>query len=56
MGVVFPMSSMLAPDSDDRVGTSAGLLLGCQHSRRDLGTFIVPFFLMPASRRRGRSY
>jgi spermidine synthase len=48
MGVVFPMSSMLATDSDDRVGTSAGMLLGANTLGAIVGTFIVPFFLMPA--------
>jgi spermidine synthase len=48
MGIVFPMSSMLVADSDDRVGTSAGLLLGSNTLGAICGTFIVPFFLMPA--------
>ena len=48
MGVVFPMSSMLATDSDDRVGTSAGMLLGANTLGAIVGTFVVPFFLMPA--------
>ncbi len=48
MGVVFPMTSMLATDSDDRVGTSAGMLLGANTLGAIIGTFIVPFFLMPA--------
>jgi spermidine synthase len=48
MGVVFPMTSMLATDSDERVGTSAGLLLGANTLGAIVGTFVVPFFLMPA--------
>ena len=48
MGVVFPMTSMLATDSDDRVGTSAGMLLGANTLGAIIGTFVVPFFLMPA--------
>lgn len=48
MGVVFPMSSMLATDSDDRIGTSAGMLLGANTLGAIVGTFVVPFFLMPA--------
>jgi spermidine synthase len=48
MGVVFPMTSMLATDSDDRVGTSAGMLLGANTFGAIVGTFVVPFFLMPA--------
>ena len=48
MGVVFPMTSMLATDSDDRVGTSAGMLLGANTLGAIVGTFVVPFFLMPA--------
>lgn len=48
MGVVFPMSSMLATDSDERVGTSAGMLLGANTLGAIVGTFVVPFFLMPA--------
>ena len=47
MGIVFPMSSMLVADSDERVGTSAGLLLGWNTFGAICGTFIVPFFLMP---------
>jgi spermidine synthase len=47
MGVVFPMSSMLVADSDERVGTSAGLLLGTNTLGAIIGTFVVPFFLMP---------
>ena len=47
MGIVFPMSSMLVADSDDRVGTSAGLLLGANTLGAICGTFIVPFYLMP---------
>ena len=47
MGVVFPMSSMLVADSDDRVGTSAGMLLGANTLGAICGTFIVPFYLMP---------
>ena len=48
MGVVFPMSSMLATDADDQIGTSAGMLLGANTLGAIVGTFIVPFFLMPA--------
>jgi spermidine synthase len=48
MGVVFPMTSMLATDSDDKVGTSAGMLLGANTLGAIVGTFVVPFFLMPA--------
>ncbi len=47
MGVVFPMSSMLVAESDERVGTSAGLLLGANTVGALCGTFVVPFFLMP---------
>ena len=47
MGIVFPMSSMLVADSDQRVGTSAGLLLGSNTLGSICGTFVVPFFLMP---------
>ncbi len=48
MGIVFPMSSMLVADSDDRIGTSAGMLLGANTFGAICGTFVVPFFLMPA--------
>jgi spermidine synthase len=48
MGVVFPMSSMLATDSDETVGTSTGMLLGANTMGAIVGTFVVPFFLMPA--------
>lgn len=47
MGVVFPMSSMLVADSDERVGTSTGLLLGANTVGALCGTFVVPFVLMP---------
>jgi spermidine synthase len=47
MGIVFPMSSMLVADSDERVGTSAGLLLGTNTLGAICGSFVVPFFLMP---------
>lgn len=47
MGVVFPMSSMLVADSDERVGTSAGMLLGANTFGAICGTFVVPFVLMP---------
>lgn len=47
MGIVFPMSSMLVADSDDRVGTSAGMLLGANTVGALFGTFVVPFVLMP---------
>jgi spermidine synthase len=47
MGVVFPMSSMLVADSDERVGTSAGMLLGANTLGAICGTFVVPFVLMP---------
>jgi len=46
-GIVFPMSSMLVADSDERVGTSAGLLLGTNTLGAIFGTFVVSFFLMP---------
>lgn len=47
MGIVFPMSSMLVGDSDERVGTSAGLLLAVNTVGSICGTFVLPFFLMP---------
>lgn len=47
MGVVFPMSSMLVADSDEHVGSSAGMLLGANTFGAICGTFVVPFFLMP---------
>ncbi len=47
MGIVFPMSSMLVADSDERVGGSAGLLLGSNTIGAICGTFVVPFLLMP---------
>jgi spermidine synthase len=47
MGIVFPMSSMLVAESDDRVGTSTGLLLGSNTLGALCGTFVVPFVLMP---------
>jgi spermidine synthase len=47
MGIVFPMSSMLVADSDEKVGASAGLLLGSNTFGAICGTFIVPFVLLP---------
>jgi spermidine synthase len=47
MGIVFPMSSMLVADSDERIGTSAGMLLGANTLGAICGTFVVPFVLMP---------
>jgi spermidine synthase len=47
MGIVFPMSSMLVAESDERVGTSTGLLLGANTAGALCGTFVVPFVLMP---------
>ena len=46
MRIVFPMSSILVADADERVGPSAGLLLGSNTLRAICGTFLVPFFLM----------
>ena len=47
LGVTFPMSSTLVADDDKRVGTSAGLLLGVNTTGAIIGSFIVPFVLIP---------
>jgi hypothetical protein len=47
MRIVFPMSSILVADADERVGPSSGLLLGSNTLGAIRGTFPVPFFLMP---------
>jgi spermidine synthase len=47
LGVTFPMSSTLVADDDRRVGTSAGLLLGVNTVGAIIGSFLVPFGLIP---------
>jgi spermidine synthase len=47
LGVTFPMSSALVAENDSRVGTSAGLLLGVNTAGAIVGSFVVPFVLIP---------
>ena len=47
LGITFPMSSTLVAESDSRVGTSAGLLLGVNTAGAIIGSFVVPFVLVP---------
>jgi spermidine synthase len=47
LGITFPMSSTLIAEKDNRVGTSAGLLLGVNTAGAIIGSFVVPFVLIP---------
>jgi spermidine synthase len=47
LGITFPMSSILVADNDKRVGTSAGMLLGVNTTGAIIGSFVVPFVLIP---------
>jgi spermidine synthase len=47
LGITFPMSSTLVAENDNRVGTSAGLLLGVNTAGAIIGSFVVPFVLIP---------
>jgi spermidine synthase len=48
MGYGFPASSALMGGTDDATGRRAGMLLATNTSGAIAGTFIVPFFLIPA--------
>jgi spermidine synthase len=47
LGITFPMSSALVADDDSRVGASAGLLIGVNTAGAIIGSFVVPFLLIP---------
>lgn len=48
MGLTFPAVSALVADTRDRVATNTGLLLSANTLGAIAGTFIVPFFVIPA--------
>ncbi|HMA20596.1 MAG TPA: hypothetical protein VKO87_07310, partial [Gemmatimonadaceae bacterium] len=48
MGYGFPASSALMGGTDDATGRRAGMLLATNTTGAIAGTFIVPFFLIPA--------
>jgi spermidine synthase len=48
MGLSFPASSSLLADDPDRIATYAGRLLASNTAGAIVGTFVIPFFLIPA--------
>ena len=48
MGLSFPASSALVAGREGKVATSAGLLLAANTLGAIVGTFVVPFFVIPA--------
>ncbi len=48
MGLSFPASSALVAGREGKVATSAGLLLAANTVGAIVGTFVVPFFVIPA--------
>ncbi len=48
MGLSFPAASALVADEEGRTATRAGLLLASNTLGAIIGTFVVPFFLIPA--------
>lgn len=48
MGLSFPAASALVADEEGRIATRAGLLLASNTLGAIIGTFVVPFFLIPA--------
>lgn len=48
MGLAFPASSALLPDDVRQAGTSSGSLLAANTIGAILGSFVVPFILIPA--------
>ncbi|HEX5147895.1 MAG TPA: fused MFS/spermidine synthase, partial [Candidatus Limnocylindrales bacterium] len=48
MGLSFPASSSLVAGREGKVATSAGLLLAANTLGAIVGTFVVPFFVIPA--------
>ena len=48
MGLSFPTSAALVAGREGKVATSAGLLLAANTLGAIVGTFVVPFFVIPA--------
>jgi spermidine synthase len=48
MGLSFPAASGLISEGEGRIATSAGLLLAVNTLGAIVGTFVVPFFVIPA--------
>ena len=48
MGLSFPAASGLVSEGEGRIATSAGLLLAVNTAGAIVGTFVVPFFVIPA--------
>jgi len=48
MGLSFPASSSLLADDPDRIATYAGRLLASNTAGAIVGTFVIPFLLIPA--------
>jgi spermidine synthase len=48
MGLSFPAASGLVSEGEGRIATSAGLLLAVNTLGAIVGTFVVPFFVVPA--------
>lgn len=48
MGLALPIASGLVAQRDERIGTDTGLLLGANTLGIVIGTFVVPFVLVPA--------
>jgi predicted membrane-bound spermidine synthase len=48
MGLAFPASSALLEDRDGRVATATGKLLAANTFGAISGTFLIPFFIIPA--------
>jgi spermidine synthase len=49
MGLSFPASSSLLADDPDRIATFAGRLLAANTAGAIVGTFVIPFILIPAT-------
>ena len=47
MGLTFPASSALVPDSEGQVGKYSGLLLSANTLGAITGTFVIPFVVIP---------
>ncbi len=48
MGLTFPATSALVADPEGHVGSNSGLLLSVNTLGAITGTFLIPFFLIPA--------
>jgi spermidine synthase len=48
MGLTFPASSALISDPEGHIATNTGSLLAANTGGAIIGTFVVPFFLIPA--------